>query len=598
MQKITYELQSQLLIEKRNYVIEKTKQTIKDLTDKETIALIIQSNYQKYLIENEAILTQPYLVARGQLPFKEDFEAFMEEVTMDIALLKKEHQRSGQFVLDTYNYMHSEKKRLVHQIQDLNSLVGDLNLLANEQDAKTIYFKESFENPRAQDALSQLENIASAQVASKEGVLTLARKKSENLSLQANVVSIQGNGEAGTNHLARRVQILNENEQLVDKYVFLNDNPSLRNDRVEALLDGRSDSIFEYQTVNVPNTFVNQYKRYDFEWVKGKKEGSPLQLKLVLELEKEQPLNWIHIHPYYPVNSKERVLVYSIRTSKDGFEYEGLFEQKEFVLNQELNETPNSYLVEDLFDTSNELKDANFAGQGVWSFPSRSTRFVEIVFEQKESYQETIGQEVYFVRTKDQNIWIQVPKVEELAYEPAGEYSRSLNGESVVYKKEIVGTPDGWRYAIALRDINLLSYRYEEKSSFVSKRYTLDGEIGKVMLYANEKIPTSYLDVIETTNDWITYEVSFDDINWYPISPMHHEPTKDTFPPKILELNGREIDLASTFQVHKAIIQTKETPTQVRFRVTMTRPVGEAFEATTPLLEDVAIRVERKEVNE
>lgn len=238
--------------------------------------------------------------------------------------------------------------------------------------------------------------------------------------------------------------------------------------------------------------------------MKGEREGSKLRVKLVVELDQIQTINWIHVNPYYPANSTSKVNVYSIRTSKDGFEYEGLFEKEVFVINKELNETPQTYKTEDLFDTTNNPAEAKYTSQGVWGFPAREARFVEFVFDQPESYKEVIGNEAYFVQGKEQDYWTQIPKVPELNDSLPGEYIRYVNGESITYKKEIVATPDGWRYVVGLRDLNIMSYRFHEKSSFVSQRYEVDGEIGKVMLYANEKIPESYLTEIAKNNDWVT----------------------------------------------------------------------------------------------
>ena len=92
------------------------------------------------------------------------------------------------------------------------------------------------------------------------------------------------------------------------------------------------------------------------------------------------------------------------------------------------------------------------------------------------------------------------------------------------------------------------------------------------------------------------YEVSFDDTNWFPISPMHHEPLNDAFSPKILEVNSAEVDLTAAFQIHKARIKTEGPAHQVRLKVTLSRPKGAVFEDTTPILEDVALKIEKKGV--
>lgn len=595
MSDIKFQIESTIHDAQLAYITQRTKEELSTIGSKEDKRLVIEKRYKEYIENLGMPIYKREKMERGQLPFAEQFIAMMEEISQDISILYKEHDNTSKFISDTYNYMHSEKKRLISDISTLNSLVGDLNLISSEQDSSNLYFKESFENPKSQDTKFQIATIDSAQISSTEGVLTLARKDTLNLSENATIALLQGNGDAGVEHLAKRVQIKNKVGEDETKYVFVGENDSVVNNDPKAMIDNRSDSIFEYQMVNVPDSFIEQYNRYDFDWIKGNKKGSNLRLKVVVELDKASTINWINVNPYYPAKSTNRVKVYSIRTSVDGFEYQGLFEKDNFILNKELNEMPETYRVDDLFDTSNNPSDSKFTSQGVWSFPSRKARFVEFVFDQDESYIETIGQHVYYAKPEGQDFWTQVPKVEELKNEKDGEYARSMNGKNIMYRKQLVGTHDGWRYAIGIRDLNIMSYRYTEHASFISQKYEIDGEIQKLMLYANEKIPKEYLTNLSTSNDWIKYEVTFDDINWYRISPMHQEPVTDDFPAKILEINTPGIDLSSAFQLHNQLIRTETPYSSVRFKVTLSRPKGEAFEETTPILEDVALRIVKKE---
>ena len=88
--------------------------------------------------------------------------------------------------------------------------------------------------------------------------------------------------------------------------------------------------------------------------------------------------------------------------------------------------------------------------------------------------------------------------------------------------------------------------------------------------------------------------MSFDDTNWTRISPMHHEPLNDTFPPKIIELNRAKIDLAAAFEIHKTVLYTEKAVHDVRMRITLVRPEEEGFLYTTPMVEDFALKIEKK----
>lgn len=553
----------------------------------------LKSFYQK--AGGPLLLLRP--AEAGHVPFKEDLEETMAETAEDLSILYTDSENAATFLQESFNFAQTERKRMLSRINGLNSLVGDLNLIAHENKDGNLYFKESFDSKENTEETQVLPNVSKAQISTTEGVLTLSRINTINASLTATVRKVDGNGEKGTNHIARRIQITDEKKKVVDVNVFINENEALKNNDASVILDYRPDTIFEYQMVNVPNEFIKKRNGYNFSWVKGDQTGEKLRLQLVIELEKAEDVNWININPYYPVNSTGKVRIFSIKTSEDGFEYKGLYEDKGYILNNELNETAQTYRVDDLFDGKNDFDKAKFAGQGVWSFPTRKAKYVEIVFDQLDSYQELIGQAVYYKRTESfegQELVAQIKEPKELKNSPAKEgYVLSAYQNAKIDK--VIEATQGWRYAIGIRDINIMSYRFDKKSMYVSKRFEINGGISRLMLYANEKIPTSYLDRIETSNDWIQYEISFDDMNWMRISPMHHEPTKAAFPPKIIEVNGNEIDLGNAFQIHKAYVKTDTPPNGVRIRITMNRPLEDGFDSTTPLLEDYALRIVRKD---
>ena len=117
-----------------------------------------------------------------------------------------------------------------------------------------------------------------------------------------------------------------------------------------------------------------------------------------------------------------------------------------------------------------------------------------------------------------------------------------------------------------------MKYNYTPKSLYVSKKYEIDGKIKRVTLYANEIIPQEYQDVVSKMNDWVQYEISFDDLTWYRISPMHHEPVNNEFPPKIIEINGKTLNEDMSFELYKQYIGMDKYPKQIRFRIILSRP--------------------------
>jgi hypothetical protein len=262
-----------------------------------------------------------------------------------------------------------------------------------------------------------------------------------------------------------------------------------------------------------------------------------------------------------------------------------------------LNSTPQSYRLDDLFTGSNNFDSSKFAGQGVWSFPTRKAKYVEFVFDQSGSYTELIGQDVYYKRKKGTTAWTRIRRQEvpeTIVQGKTGEFSF----DSITEIKKTIEATEGWRYVIGLRDIQIMSYEFVEASEYVSKAFKVSDRtsISEMILYANEKIPHTYLDKIATTNDWIRYYLSFDDITWTEVSPAHRQPVKDKeFPPKIISINGNEADVDKVFELYRTNIVMKENPKQVRVKIIMSRPKGDEFKSTTPIVEDYALKIVTKE---
>ena len=535
-------------------------------------------------------LGEPLFLARkaeqDQLPFLEEHQWNKSEMHEDLKILFAELDAITKYLVDYFNYAQSEQKRILSIVKGINGLVGDMQLLAEENTPNTLYIKESFTN-HEQVELSMTDPENRAQVSTQEGILTLRRSQSVNQSTAGKVRQIQGNGDAGTSHLVRRIRT-EDNET---EYVFVASQTP--NDKDKALLDASPDSIFEYQMVNTPEDFKEQGRRYDFEWAKGDKNNDMLRAKIVVQLPDAVDVNWINVNPYHPPNSTGQLLVHSIRTSEDGFDYKGLYEDGTYVLNNEINTTPESYRLEALFTGSNDYEASKFAGQGIWSFPTRKAKYIEFVFEQPGSYTELVGQEAFYKRNKNSSMWTRIRRQEVPNYIAEGKVG-TFSLDSTTEVKKIVEATEGWRYVIGLRDINIMSYEFVETSEYVSKAFKVPEGIREVLLYANEKIPQTYLEKIATSNDWIQYFVSFDDITWHRVSPVHHQPVVDPFPPKILGVNGNEADLNQAFQLYRQNIAMKEQPKQIRVKIIMRRPKdekGSAVNMTTPIVEDYALKI-------
>lgn len=588
----------------RSELIEKQVNYILSLLDHDVSFLAFPNDVR--VASSDAIeriyqdLGTPLLTLRSALPqdvpWADDYNTMIHEITADLDILFNEHERVAETLSEAFNYGQTEKTRLQHRMQNLSNWTSDLHLLKQEQTPNTVYHKDSFSDRSQID--EALMTGRGARIATQEGVAMLAPASSMNRSSGSSVRAVQGNGEAGTPHLARRT--VDSNGNRTGYYMF----DQIPNDTPEAVLDSQPQTMFEYQRVNIPEAAKKQARGYDVSWARGAKHGDRLRVKLVLELDEPGPINWIALDPYHPKGSTNELTLYSIRTSADGFDYDSLYDGG-MVLNQAINQTPHTYRVDDVFPGSDQ-GTSKYAGQGVWAFPSRNARFVEIVLDQSESYEELIGHTYYerirIIRdpdtgdTTEERVRVPSDQVPDAVRElPLGEYAE--HGEDRYYKG--IELFDGWRYAIGLRDINIMSYEYHEKSEMVSVPYQHDREIEGVMLYANEQVPDAFQRNESQANDWIRYYISVDDIEWHPISPMHHEPMSydQPFPPKIVDINVPHYGDAP-IGMHKTVLTTERPVHQVRLKMVLSRPSAEAVDGSqhmTPILEDYALRTVLKD---
>lgn len=592
-------LKSKILMLQEDYLKRKLDRELKRARTKEEADALINEFFKRYYINVGAPLMLKRYAEEGHLPFIEDYNLTIEEIYNDLSILFEEISLIGDAMAHYFNYAQNERNRIRNRIHKITSFANDLALIANDSTKNSIFFKDSF---NSRELMEEKMIIGTpVEVLTEQGIITLKRVDVSNESKNATIKLLEGDGMAGTYYLAKQKNVSTDSEDYSSNAIYVSDETP--NDNPSVILDGRPDTIFEYQMVNVDvETLVSTTKGYDIDWVKGKRFGDLLRLRLVIELKEPADINWININPYHPPNSVGSIKVYSIRTSLDGFEYQPLYNVDDYVLNAELNIAPQTYRADELFDGSDDMRKAKFAGQGVWSFPARKTKFVEIVLDQDQSYEELIGHTYYerIIVTVNPETGeqienkIRIPSSEVPSWiikSPNGRYTIGENAGFIDKKLEVF---KGWRYAIGIRDVNIMSYKYAEKSEFISKKFKADRPIRNIMLYANEKIPQEFLDVISKGNEWIKYYISFDDVNWHRISPMHHHPLgkPEDFPPKIFEFTYALTETDPSLSIYKKQIKIDKPIYEVRFKAVLERPTtSEQVEKLTPILEDYSLRV-------
>ena len=598
-------MRSKIITLQKEYLERALERALKRAGSQEEADALINEFFKTYYMNVGSPLLQKRYAEEGHLPYIEDYNMTTGEMAIDLDIIFEETGLIGDAMAHYFNYAQNERTRIRNRIQKIGSSANDLALLSSNNKKNDLYFKDSFNSRETIE--DKMVIGAMADIMTEQGVVTLKRVSTFNQSQDASIKLLKGDGEAGTYHVAKQQAIPTASENYSMNATYISDETP--NDDPNAILDGRPDTIFEYQMVNMPrDIIVDKMKSYDVSWVKGSKSGDRLRLHLVLELAEEVDINWININPYHAPGSTGNVKVYSIRTSADGFDYQALYDADDYVLNAEINIVPQTYNMEELFSGTDDMRVSKFAGQGVWSFTPRRTKFVEIVLDQDQSYEELIGHTYYEMvnppdASKDggagkEGKGVRIPESQVstfIAEAPHGRYM--LNSTNAYIDKKLEVHP-GWRYAIGLRDINVMSYEYAPKSEIISTKYTTNRPIRNVLLYVNEKIPKEFLEVVATGNEWIKYYISYDDVNWHRISPMHHQPLgkASEFPAKIIEFNLNELSPVGVVGIHKTQLKVESPVNGIRFKAVMERPADERFKHLTPMIEDYSLQVVLDEI--
>ena len=258
-----------------------------------------------------------------------------------------------------------------------------------------------------------------------------------------------------------------------------------------------------------PNTW------FEYERVLAYESSTSLILDLTISLEEIAVLNYIQINPMN-FGTPTPVRILNLETSKDGLEYVSIKDEvplKDFVAETEDN----------VFDLSSAT--AKFAGQGFYSFLPRKAQFVHIVLEQQTPYA-----------------------------------IQTTNGTRL-------------RYAIGLRDINILGRKFKVEGSLVSRRFSTGDEAKKIALFASEN-PTRASALAD-----VKHSISENDgATWRALQPQHRSGFEI---PEVIDYNT----------IAPAAITTVAPVTMLRHKIHMKRE-PKAFEGNVTLKEEKETQVD------
>jgi hypothetical protein len=461
---------------------------------------------------------------------------------------------------------------------------------------------------------------------------------------------------SSTNNLGAAVSGNNQDE---DEWELLwsPDENGERHDDPAQMFDGSPHTWFEYQIINFPDEYKQDpCMGYGLEFDDGSPiyYGTPGQDKLTLVLTIElpgdpRPINWIRINPHFYSDAygdspkKYTFVIDDIQTSVSGTELDSfasvLPEGKPIIMFADMS---TQIAPDDMIDRH------KYVGQAVVSFQPRVAKFIRIEMHVDDPYTCPIGHvwwEQTWTETTQTTYLIAFKGKEQVTHHSKRVEGAAISKELVAYRSTIsdwidagrtqwgniglgevgaivgglVGAvisifankqstvsnvevmprieacEDGWRWAIGLRDVEVMTNTYAPTSSVASINYVLPKEIESASISVNEYIPEAFwASNLPTRNDWIRYYLSFDGGNtWTRVSPIEHQPIADVeFPPQVVILNSQQPE---DMRVDRHAYATTDGPANtIMFRADISRPPGDDSVAT-PVLHDYTIRISPKE---
>ena len=147
---------------------------------------------------------------------------------------------------------------------------------------------------------------------------------------------------------------------------------------------------------------------------------------------------------------------------------------------------------------------------------------------------------------------------------------------------------EGWRYALAIRDISILSEKYAAQSQIVSSNFVTPFNMRTVRLVVSENIPSQTLaPSFDRTTEWIQYSISMDGgQNWHRIAPRSHVFAK--VPRKYL-INQELPEGADTTKIDSIMTEDGKA-FQIKFMAVIVRPNDQ--ENLSPILNGYRLLLE------
>lgn len=614
---------------------------------------IFQSIKNFFITLGKPTLKRRY-VYDGSPPCSDDINKTFTEIYNDIHLAADEQIMIGEAFRESFNYTTTEQKRLRNRIKKVGELINDYVVTAKNTIHHNLVIQDSFTNsdkaeldhvgnPVNLDTKNGLVTLGiSGNINHSPSARVLDITTNQPYSMPGNFMVAYKVEEQASQSL-----FLEGKETTKEQWDLLfNIDP---HSNVRDILDGKANTWYEHQMINVKEEYKKpgykgqfpDTKGYGWTWADGTpiyygSRDDSLELTITIELPEVSVINWIDFYPYFP-NEDSYLIINEVATSVNN--------AGDYVSCLMDSGNRNVYLGSGSSTLPIDVKDRQkFRGHGTWLFNARPAKYVKLKMTAEKPYDCNIAHlyfEVYYEKKTTKRVLFfkkskttkHKKRVDTIKFDRdkvmgftgdrdligefadvgssiAGGLGSIIGGilgaavslfysEKVEIKNEELTSGfdiypaeggHGWRWCIGIRGIDINSYTYEPKGTFMSKTFQLNKPAKEISLSVSEFIPEEfYGDNQKTKNTWIRYYISVDDGNtWYPISPLERSPvySEKNFPPKIISIVEDENDQQLGNKTY--IVSDKEVRT-VKLMAELSRP--EEYETLTPIIYDYQIRI-------
>ncbi len=550
-----------MLIKNKTSLLEnKAKEILKNLKNKNFSTETEMFSYFFASLQNfYANLGKPTMQLRpaNGAPMSADYNQCLHEISADTSSMLTESNALVKALSDLYEQVTLDRSSLNNQLKSLEDKLSIINLKLNQK-IHEVNFRDSFINQKTYD--TDMVTATPAKLHIGVGILTLNTIEASEITNATIRILDKSNGYPGDTHQVRN---------LSGKTKFYGEDNLHIN--LAEILDGNSDTWFEYELFNISDTVRSSISSYGLTYNEGqswaKNDSTPMTLALEIELPIAKTLNFLSLSPYLP--SQKGVIPSYIKSIvvSDG---KGI--TKELVNNDRFNEDK------------------------VYMFGQMKTKKILITLEQSISYLTQVGhfffKELpiasmnYLEKDKPQDgkrVDGPKPSITNLGfmYDPS---TRNLiqpevtNDYTVGNTNQIINnlftlpevqdiqvgleTVDAWRYQIGLRETLGANYRFNQESDYVSTSFTYTNPITSIQLLVKDEVPKEF-----PTGNWINYFISVDEgNNWHAIAPSNRSSSDVTT--YILNANMPEDGRMD----YSGYIDTKDPVTSVRLKISLSRP--------------------------